>query len=92
MQEAVPQATLIPAPAKEDNNCACSECAFMKMNTLEKLYNCLQMEAPEILVAEDIQNKAPIPNKPNVGTFSSLIYENRPTYSWYWNCRTFNSC
>lgn len=61
MQEAVPQATLIPAPAKEDNNCACSECAFMKMNTLEKLYNCLQMEAPEILVAEDIQNKALYP-------------------------------
>jgi quinolinate synthase len=39
---------LIPAPSREDNSCACSECAFMKMNTLEKVYRCLRDESPEV--------------------------------------------
>lgn len=58
MQKDVPHKELIPAPAKEDNACACSECAFMKMNTLEKLYNCLKNETPEILLEEDLMEKA----------------------------------
>lgn len=58
MQKDVPHKTLIPAPAKEDNTCACSECAFMKMNTLQKLYNCLQKETPEILLEESLIKKA----------------------------------
>ena len=58
MQKDVPHKTLIPAPAKEDNTCACSECAFMKMNTLQKLYNCLQKETPEILLEESLMKKA----------------------------------
>lgn len=61
MAEDVPGKTLIPAPAYEDNTCACSECAFMKMNTLEKLYRCLRDEAPEIIVSEDLRKKALIP-------------------------------
>ena len=61
MQQEVPNTVLIPAPAKEDNTCACSECAYMKVNTLEKLYNCLKNESPEIKVAEDIREKALIP-------------------------------
>ena len=61
MQQEVPQAILIPAPAEEDNTCACSECAFMKMNTLLKLYNCLLNETPQIEVAEEIRKKAIIP-------------------------------
>ncbi|WP_420604171.1 quinolinate synthase NadA [Flagellimonas sp.] len=61
MQEEVPTAELVPAPAKEDNTCACSECAFMKMNTLQKLYECLLNEDPQIHIAEDIQKNALAP-------------------------------
>ncbi|UFH34408.1 quinolinate synthase NadA [Flavobacterium acetivorans] len=61
MQQLVPDKTLIPAPAKEDNTCACSECGYMKMNTLQKLYDCLINESPEINVREDIRTKALIP-------------------------------
>ena len=61
MQKDVPWKTLIPAPAKEDNTCACSECAFMKMNTLQKLYNCLDKEEPEIILSQDLMEKALVP-------------------------------
>ena len=61
MQKDVPLKTLIPAPAKEDNSCACSECAFMKMNTLRKLYNCLEKEDPEIILEEKLIEKALVP-------------------------------
>ena len=63
MQKEVPHKTLIPAPAKENNTCACSECAFMKLNTLEKLYQCLKAEAPEVNVSEKIRKKAAVPIK-----------------------------
>jgi len=63
MQKDVPQKTLIPAPAKEDNTCACSECAFMKMNSLKKLYDCLAKETPEIKLSEDLMKKALVPIK-----------------------------
>jgi quinolinate synthase len=52
MHKAVPHKTLIPAPAHEDNTCACSECPYMKMNTLEKLRDCLLHEQPQIHVNE----------------------------------------
>ena len=61
MQKDVPTKILIPAPAKEDNTCACSECAFMKMNTLQKLYNCLKNEDPEIILEKDLMEKAHLP-------------------------------
>ena len=61
MKQEVPDKILIPAPAKEDNTCACSECGYMKMNTLQKVYNCLLNESPEINVPEDIMKKALIP-------------------------------
>jgi quinolinate synthase len=58
LSKAVPEKTLIAAPSKEDNTCACSECAFMKVNTLEKLYSCLKNESPEILLAEELRIEA----------------------------------
>lgn len=61
MSQAVPNKTLIPAPAEEENTCACSECAFMKMNTLEKLYRCLRDESPEIRLSEELIAKAALP-------------------------------
>ena len=61
MQLDNPTKTLIPAPSKEDNTCACSECAFMKVNTLEKLYQCLQNESPEVHLDNEIIEKALLP-------------------------------
>ena len=58
MQQEVPDKILIPAPAKEDNTCSCSECAFMKLNTLEKLYDCLKSEFPVVNVDQKIREKA----------------------------------
>jgi quinolinate synthase len=61
MQQEVPDKVLIPAPSYDDNSCNCSECAFMKMNTLEKLYQCLLHETPEINLNEEIRTKALVP-------------------------------
>jgi len=61
MQQEVPDKILIPAPAEEDNTCACSECPYMKMNTLQKVYDCLLNETPEITVPNEIIKKALIP-------------------------------
>lgn len=44
-----PGKTFIPAPPS-DSTCACNDCSFMKLNTLEKLYNTLRYEQPEITV------------------------------------------
>ena len=60
MQKRAPHKTFIPAPV-EDDTCACSECAFMKLNTIEKLYLCLEHELPEILLDEDLMRKARLP-------------------------------
>lgn len=61
MKQEVPDKILIPAPSEEDNTCACSECGYMKMNTLQKVYDCLLNESPEINVPDDIMKKALIP-------------------------------
>ena len=61
MQQEMPETELVPAPAVEDNTCACSECHFMKMNTLQKLYDCLLNESPQIEVPEPIRKKALLP-------------------------------
>jgi quinolinate synthase len=61
MQKEVPDKTLIPAPSHEDNTCACSECGFMKKNTLAKLLACMVNETPAIEVEESLRLKALIP-------------------------------
>lgn len=61
MMQENPDKIIIPAPAKEDNTCACSECAYMKMNTMKKLYLCLKYELPNIVVDKDLSKKAIIP-------------------------------
>ena len=68
MQKRCPEKTFIPAPV-EDDTCACSECAFMKLNTLEKLYTCLFHELPEILLDAQLMSKArkPIERMLNLG-------------------------
>ncbi len=57
MRRKYPDKTFIPAPP-EDSTCACNECAYMKLNTLEKLYNTLRYELPEVNVDADIIDKA----------------------------------
>ena len=57
MQKENPDKVFIPAPP-EDSTCACNECFYMKMNTLNKLYLCLKNERPEIKVDESIRIKA----------------------------------
>ncbi len=61
MQQEVPHKILIPAPSLENNTCACSECGYMKMNTLQKLYHCLLQESPAIEIPETIRKKALVP-------------------------------
>lgn len=53
MIEASPRKTFIAAPP--DNSCACNECPHMKRNTLEKIYNCLKYEQPELLMDEELR-------------------------------------
>ena len=60
MQKRCPSKHFIPAPV-EDDTCACSECAFMKLNTMEKLYRCLKNETPEISLDESLMEKARLP-------------------------------
>lgn len=57
MERKCPEKTFIPAPP-EDSTCGCNDCSFMKLNTLEKLYNCLRYEQPEIIVDKDLAEKA----------------------------------
>ncbi|MDB4118336.1 quinolinate synthase NadA [Flavobacteriaceae bacterium] len=60
MQKRCPSKHFIPAPV-EDDTCACSECAFMKLNTMEKLYRCLKDETPEIRLDDVLMEKARLP-------------------------------
>ena len=62
MQKKCPQKTFIPAPPN-DSTCACNECSFMRLNTMEKLYNCLKYEIPEIEVDSEVAKKAVLPIK-----------------------------
>ena len=60
MNKRCPDKLFIPAPV-EDSSCACSECSFMKLNTLEKLYLCLKYEKPEITLTKELISKAKAP-------------------------------
>ena len=57
MQKEYPDKEFIPAPPN-DSTCACNECSYMKLNTLEKLRDCLLYMSPEIKVDEDIIERA----------------------------------
>ncbi len=57
MKKKCPGKNFIPAPP-EDSTCTCNECNFMRLNTLEKLYNTLKFEWPEVQVDQEIAEKA----------------------------------
>lgn len=52
MQKESPGKTFIPAPP--ENSCACNDCPHMKLNTLEKIYNALKYEAPQIHMSDEL--------------------------------------
>jgi len=57
MRKRAPGKELIPAPPN-NSNCACNECPFMKLNTLEKIYAALLNDGPEVTVPADIAERA----------------------------------
>lgn len=59
MQKSSPNKTFIPAPP--NNSCACNDCPHMKLNTLEKLYLCMEYETPEIMMEEELRKAAKKP-------------------------------
>lgn len=59
MQKYSPEKEFIVVPS--DETCSCNDCPFMKMNTVQKLYDCLQNETPEILLNREIIEKARLP-------------------------------
>jgi quinolinate synthase len=62
MKKENPMKKYIPAPPK-DSTCGCSECNFMKLITIEKIYKCLKNERPEILINNEILINAQKPIK-----------------------------
>lgn len=62
MKKKCPDTVFIPAPPN-DSTCGCNECSFMRLNTLEKLYECLKNEVPEIKVDPEVAEKAVRPIK-----------------------------
>lgn len=59
MEKASPEKTFIPAPP--NNSCACNDCPHMKLNTLEKLYVCMQYELPEVTMTPELIEKSAKP-------------------------------
>jgi quinolinate synthase len=58
LRREVPEKNFIPGPT---DRCACAECRYMKMNTLEKLYLCLRDLRPEVTLDEDLRKAAETP-------------------------------
>jgi quinolinate synthase len=73
MQKNAPQKTFIPAPP--DNSCACNDCPFMKLNSLEKVYLCMEYEEPEIIMNEELRLAAlkPIQRMLEISKAAGLI-------------------
>ena len=73
MMKDSPNRTFIPAPP--DNGCACNDCPYMKLNTLEKLYLCMKYEQPELLMDEQLRvaAKKPIERMLEISRNAGLI-------------------
>ena len=59
MKRASPDKTFIPAPP--NSNCACNDCPHMKLNTIDKIYNSLVYEQPELIMDNVLLQKAKTP-------------------------------
>ena len=60
MNKACPEKTFIPAPSN-DSTCACNDCSYMKLNSLQKLYICMKHEQPEVHLSDEVIEKAKVP-------------------------------
>lgn len=60
MEKYCPNKLFIPAPPN-DASCSCNECPYMKLNTMEKLYLCMKNRSPEIIIDENLRQRALIP-------------------------------
>jgi quinolinate synthase len=60
MKRSCPDKLFIPAPPM-DSTCGCNDCSFMKLNTLQKVYLCMKYEKPEIILTDEIIEKARAP-------------------------------
>ena len=58
LRREIPEKTFIPGPT---DHCACADCRYMKMNTLEKLRDCLRDLSPQIVIEEDLRARAELP-------------------------------
>lgn len=58
LRREIPHKTFIPGPT---DHCACADCRYMKMNTLEKLRDCLRDLSPQIVLPEDLRTRAELP-------------------------------
>ncbi|MFI5253416.1 MAG: quinolinate synthase NadA [Bacteroidota bacterium] len=56
MEKTCPDKVFIPAPPEA--SCACNECPYMKLNTMEKLYLCMKNRSPEIRLSDEIIKRA----------------------------------
>jgi len=59
MKKASPDKLFIPAPP--DNGCACNECPYMRLNTLEKVHACMRDRSPVVTLPEDLRIRARMP-------------------------------
>ena len=58
LKREIPDKTFIPGPT---DHCACADCRYMKMNTLDKLRDCLRDLSPQIIIPEDLRSRAELP-------------------------------
>jgi len=58
LRREIPDKTFIPGPT---DHCACADCRYMKMNTLDKLRDCLRDLSPQIIIPEDLRARAELP-------------------------------
>ncbi len=61
MRKSSPDKTFIEGP--NDSGCSCNECPYMKLNTMEKLLDCMKKESPEIMMTEELRLQAYRPLK-----------------------------
>ena len=73
MRRQAPNKVLIPAPPNQ--NCACNECPYMKLNTMEKLYLCMRDRAPELTLDPDLIRRAHAPT----ARMLSMLYGGVPS-------------
>ncbi|MGQ8337438.1 quinolinate synthase NadA [Sunxiuqinia sp. A32] len=60
MNKSCPDKIFIPAPSN-DSTCACNDCSYMKLNNLQKLYICMKHEQPEVILSDEVIEKAQVP-------------------------------